>query len=120
MSSKTYTGGCHCGANTFSVPISPPLEDPETKVVSCNCSICDKNGYLLSFVPASSVTWTKGGLENLTEYSFNKKTLLHYFCPTCGTSLAAKGGDTIGFNVRAFRDVEVDELNKNEYDGKSL
>lgn len=58
--SKTYSGSCHCGANTFTVPISPPLEDPETTVLNCNCSICAKNGSLLVFVPAASINWIKG------------------------------------------------------------
>jgi len=117
---KTYTGSCHCGANAFSVPVSPPLEDPEATVLSCNCTICTKSAYLLTFVPASSVTWTKGGLQDLTTYTFAKKTLSHCFCPVCGTSFIAKGGDTLGFNVRSFDDVDVEALKKKEYDGKSL
>jgi hypothetical protein len=68
-------------------------------VLSCNCSICDRNGYLLTFVPVKDVTWTKGGVENLTVYEFNKKAFQHCFCPVCGTSIIAKGGDTMGLNV---------------------
>jgi hypothetical protein len=42
-------------------PLLPSLYPNLTPpVINCNCSICAKNGYLLTFVPTSSVTWTKG------------------------------------------------------------
>jgi len=118
--SKTYTGSCHCGANAFSIPVSPPLDDPEGKVMSCNCSICAKNAYLLSLVPASSVTWTKGSLDNLTSYQFAHKKYTHYFCPTCGSTFLASGGNMMGFNVRFIDDVDVEKLHVTTYDGKSM
>ena len=43
--SGTYEAGCHCGYIKFSVTLSPPL--PDYKVLSCNCSMCRKSGYLL-------------------------------------------------------------------------
>ncbi|KAF2433487.1 glutathione-dependent formaldehyde-activating enzyme [Tothia fuscella] len=120
--SKSYNGSCHCGSNTFSVTISPPLENPEQKVLSCNCSICTQNGYLLTFVPAANITWSKGGLANLTKYEFNKKNLQHYFCGTCGSSCAAGMGNQVGLNVRCLQnlDVEIEKLGRSEYDGRAL
>lgn len=44
--SKVYDAGCHCGKISFSFKLSPPLEEGH-KVLSCNCSICRRAGYLL-------------------------------------------------------------------------
>lgn len=74
--SNTYSGSCHCGANTYTVPISPPLEDPETTVLNCNCSICAKNGSLLVFVPAASINWIKGVFPPLLSYLLSPPTPL--------------------------------------------
>lgn len=40
-----HEGGCHCGYITYSMKLSPPLE--EYTVLNCNCSICRRAGYLL-------------------------------------------------------------------------
>jgi hypothetical protein len=40
---RTYTGGCHCGKVRYEVNLD--LES----VMSCNCSICSKRGWLLAF-----------------------------------------------------------------------
>jgi hypothetical protein len=85
--SKTYTGGCHCGANRYTVRISPPLDDPEATILNCNCSICEKNGYLFAFANVADTKWDKGGLDAMTEYLFYKHIIKHLFCPTCGTSV---------------------------------
>ncbi|RDI77260.1 hypothetical protein Vi05172_g12768 [Venturia inaequalis] len=117
--SKTYSGSCHCRTNTFTVPISPPLEDPSTTVLNCNCSICAKNGSLLVFVPAASINWIKGGPTVLIPYLFNKKIVNHSFCPTCGNSFVAQMGDTVGLNVRSLDGIDIDSLKRKDYDGKS-
>jgi hypothetical protein len=103
--SKTYNGSCHCGANKFSAVISPPLEAEGSGVTSCNCSICNINGYLLTFSRTADTTWTAGGLDKLTGYKFGKEKIQHYFCPTCGTSVCCEGVDPnffpgmLGWNV---------------------
>jgi hypothetical protein len=100
--------------------INTVLTESENSVINCNCTVCFKNGYLLTFVSVNNVTWTQGSLENLTCYEFNRKTLQHYFCPVCGTSVLAKSGDQMGLNVRSLNDVDLDKLNLKHYDGKSL
>jgi hypothetical protein len=68
---KSYTASCHCGNVKLSFFTSPPIE--ETDVVSCNCrvpsitswspqlttlgSICHINGYMLTYIPTSKVTF---------------------------------------------------------------
>jgi hypothetical protein len=43
-----YSGGCQCGAVRYDV--SADIGE----VMSCNCSRCQKLGWLLTFVPADT------------------------------------------------------------------
>ena len=135
---KTYTGGCHCQENRYEVTM-PTLDDENNKVVSCNCSICNTNGYLLAFTDASQLTWEKGGFENMKKYNFNTNNFHHYFCPNCGVSVGvvgAMGGvEKVGINVseselskisskhefkvRTIDGVDVNALHVRFYDGRS-
>jgi hypothetical protein len=81
---QTYAASCHCGAVQYDVLLSPPL--PQWKVVSCNCSICSRHGYLLVY-PQRSQLHVKRGVETLKTYSFGPKHLLHKFCGSCGSSV---------------------------------
>jgi hypothetical protein len=74
----TYEGGCHCGAVRFQVQGPSPLQ-----VQSCNCSICDKTGFLHLLVPRSRFQLLQGETA-LTTYTFNTGTAKHLFCRTCG------------------------------------
>ncbi|KAF2395813.1 hypothetical protein EJ06DRAFT_501305 [Trichodelitschia bisporula] len=116
----TYTAHCHCGANV--VKFTPPKEltDSEAKTIVCNCSICARNGYMLQFVGPDGFEWEKGGFEGLSEYKFGKEAISHYFCPTCGTSLAVSGMGMYGFNVRAVDGVDLDKITLKPYDGAAL
>jgi hypothetical protein len=42
---QTYEGGCHCGRVRFRV------RDDLALVTVCNCSMCDKKGFLHLIVP---------------------------------------------------------------------
>lgn len=81
---QTYTASCHCDTVQYTVLLSPPL--PQWKVVSCNCSICSRNGYLLVY-PERSKVHIKSGEEALKNYSFGAKRNLHKFCEKCGSSV---------------------------------
>jgi len=74
----THTGGCHCGAVRFEV-LAPAVLD----ATSCNCSICNKTGFLHLIVTADDFRVTAGE-DNLTDYRFNTGTAKHLFCKTCG------------------------------------
>ncbi|RDV26718.1 GFA family protein [Alteromonas aestuariivivens] len=73
-----YKGSCHCGKVTFEVECEEQIEVDE-----CNCSICNKSGYLHLIVPKRQFA-LKSGEENLTCYTFNTGVAKHYFCRTCG------------------------------------
>jgi len=115
---KTYSGGCHCGAVRYEVEL-----DLAKPVISCNCSMCGRVGSLLTFVPAANFTLLQGE-DSLTDYQFNKHVIHHVFCKTCGIKSFARGkgrdgGDTVAINTRCLDGVELDKLNLTAYDGKS-
>lgn len=116
---KTYTGGCHCKKVRYEVDI-----EELTEAMSCNCSICSKRGWLLTFVPASSFRLVSGEGE-VTKYHFNKNLIDHIFCKTCGTASYGSGSDESGnvmiaINVRCLDDVDLKTLTINEFDGKNI
>lgn len=115
---KTYTGGCHCGNVRFEVTAA--LE----QAMACNCSICSKKGYLLTFVPESAFKLLKGG-DQVTDYQFNKKHIHHLFCRTCGiqsygNGKGKDGATMVAVNVRCLDDLDVNGLKIQNFDGKSL
>lgn len=71
-------GGCHCGAVRFEAEI-PARAD----VQACNCSICEKLGFLHVIVPASRFRLIAGA-EALRTYRFNTGVAEHLFCGICG------------------------------------
>ena len=74
---ESYQGGCHCGAVRFQVSVS------KKNAIACNCSICNKKGFLHYIVPPEDFILLKGESE-LTEYRFNTHTAQHLFCQHCG------------------------------------
>ncbi|MFA5900062.1 MAG: GFA family protein [Hyphomicrobium sp.] len=114
----TYTGSCHCGAVRYEVELS--LD----QVISCNCSICRKQGLLLAFAPDDKFKLS-GGEEQLTDYLFNRKVIHHLFCSTCGVSSFSRGTrpdgvHTVAINVRCLDGVDLDTLNLRKFDGAKL
>lgn len=111
---KTYTGGCHCHKVRYEVDM-----EELTEAMACNCSICSKRGWLLSFVPASSFRLLSGA-DEVTTYHFNNKKIDHIFCKTCGVASYGSGGDMVSINVRCLDDVDANTLTVNHYDGKNI
>ncbi|KAF2788915.1 glutathione-dependent formaldehyde-activating protein, partial [Melanomma pulvis-pyrius CBS 109.77] len=116
-----YQASCHCQLVRYSVTLSPPLHDPESWVVECNCSICARNGSLNVYVQSECLEFETVGLESALKYRFGKQRVQHYFCSRCGSSLMAESIEP-GFyeGVRMFHDVDVRTLQRREVDGKSL
>lgn len=116
----THKGGCHCGKVRFEVQ-GVDLSKP---VIACNCSICQRSGSLLAFVPATSFTLVSGE-DELQHYAFNTKSIDHLFCKTCGIKSFAKGKNPDGtemraINVRCLDDLEdVRKLELHWFDGRS-
>lgn len=115
----TYTGGCHCGRVRYQVRVD--LSQP---VIACNCSICSRSGYLLTFVPAGEFKLLSGD-DVLTDYLFGHKRIHHLFCAVCGVRSFARGvgpggAETAAINVRCLDDVDLSPLAVTKFDGKSL
>jgi hypothetical protein len=115
---KTYSGGCHCGKVRYEVTMEMGT------VLSCNCSICQKKGYLLAFVPAEQFKLLSGG-DALTDYQFNKHNVHHLFCSTCGIQSFSHGKRADGtpmysINVRCLDEIDdVNALQVKHVDGRS-
>ena len=90
-----YTGGCHCQKVRFEVDMEID------KAMACNCSICAKRAYLLTFVPEENFTLTSGE-NDLSDYQFGKKVIHHYFCSTCGIGSFGAGTGPDGKKMRAI------------------
>ncbi|MGD1849672.1 MAG: GFA family protein [Cyanophyceae cyanobacterium] len=73
-----HRGGCHCGRVRFEARGPQVLP-----TIQCNCSLCDKVGYLHWIVPGDRVQLIQGQ-DALTQYTFNTGTAKHYFCQYCG------------------------------------
>ena len=73
-----YRGSCHCESVTFEVEAPEHLE-----VDRCNCSICQKTGFLHLIVPLSRFRLLSGQ-DVLTTYTFNTGVAKHTFCRVCG------------------------------------
>jgi hypothetical protein len=95
-----YKGSCHCGQIAFEA--EGELKD----VLSCNCSICQRKGSLLWFIP-------RPGFK------------LHHFCPECGIHPFAEAADRQGnpmaaINVRCLEGVEPTSFPVKPFNGRAL
>jgi hypothetical protein len=112
-----YTGSCHCGQVAFTV------EGDLAGVMDCNCSICQRKGALLWFVPRAQLT-LQTPEENLRTYTFNTHQIRHRFCPTCGIHPFGEATDPSGVamaavNVRCLDDVDLAALPVQHFDGRA-
>jgi hypothetical protein len=112
-----HRGGCHCGKVRIEV------EGEITGALSCNCSICQKRGSLLWFVPRDQMKLT--GEAELITYTFNKHLIKHRFCKSCGIQSFGEGVDPKGnrmaaINIRALDDIELEKIPVQHYNGRAV
>ena len=74
----TCSGGCHCGRVKYEVEIPGTIT-----VHRCNCSICQKSGYLHLIVTTDHFKLLCGE-ESLVDYRFHTGVARHLFCGHCG------------------------------------
>ncbi len=111
-----YKGSCHCGSVAFEV------EGELQQAISCNCSMCQRKGSLLWFVPRSALKLSTPQ-SALSTYTFNKHVIKHRFCPTCGIHPFGEGVDPQGnamaaINIRCLDDVDIDAVAVRHFDGR--
>ena len=113
-----HQGSCQCGAVQYEVDVDLDA------TLTCNCSRCQRLGVVLAFAPRPSFL-LKSGADNLTQYLFNKKTIQHLFCKTCGIESFAygqmpDGTPTVAINVNCLEGVEPRQLHSQHVDGRSF
>jgi hypothetical protein len=102
---EVFLGGCHCGAVRFQVQVN------QFKVQNCNCSICQKKGFLHLIVPAQDFQLLQGDTD-LSTYIFNTGIAKHLFCQTCGIHAFYRPRshpDSIDVNLRCL-DAPLEQL----------
>lgn len=112
-----YMGSCHCGKVAFEV------EGQIDSAMSCNCSMCQRKGSLLWFVPRDKLRLLTPE-ENASTYLFNKHAIKHRFCPTCGIHPYSDGTDPKGvrmaaINIRCLDGIELSAIPVTHFDGRS-
>jgi len=113
-----YKGSCHCGRIAFQV------EGTLNAATSCNCSICQRKGTLMWFVPREQLKLMTPD-ENASTYTFNKHVIKHRFCPNCGMHPYGEGVDRKGnamaaINIRCLEGIELGNVPVTQFDGRSL
>jgi hypothetical protein len=115
MSTKTYSGSCHCGAVRFAADI-----DLGNGVNKCNCSACTKARAWFAIVAPDRVRLLEGeSAQTVYEWTppGRPRPNLHYqFCKTCGIRTFGRGdhgpagGPFCFVNLASLDDVDADEL----------
>jgi hypothetical protein len=112
-----YRGSCHCGRVAYQV------DGEIAKAIACNCSICQRKGSLLWFVPRDKFTLLTPP-ENEKSYLFNKHHIEHRFCTECGIHSYASGNDAKGnpmaaINVRCLENIDLSTIPVTNFDGRN-
>ena len=114
----THKGSCHCGRVAFEV------DGTIDGAMSCNCSMCQRRGSLLWFVPREKMRLTTPE-ANASTYTFNKHVIQHRFCKHCGIQSFAWGKDPRGnemaaINLRCLEDFELESVPVKQVNGKAF
>ena len=112
-----YTGSCHCKNVAFEV------DGTIENALACNCSICQRKGSLLWFVPRDALKLTTPE-ANSKAYTFNKHVIRHHFCPVCGIHPYGEGTDPKGnrmaaINIRCLDGIDLEKIPVTHYDGRA-
>lgn len=113
-----FKGSCHCGNVKFEA------QGEIQGLVSCNCSICQRKGALMWFIPRDNLKLLTPEADQAS-YTFNKHVIDHRFCPKCGIHTYGEGKDPKGnamaaVNVRVLEDIELDVYPVQHYNGREL
>lgn len=113
---KVIKGACHCQKVRFEIQTMATID-----VYECNCSICQRSGYLHLEVPKSRFKLISGE-DNLTTYRFNTGVAQHIFCKTCGIKsfyVPRSFPEGYSVNVNCLDKDNFDEINVIPFDGQN-
>jgi hypothetical protein len=113
----THSGSCHCGRIRFEA------EGDIGSALACNCSICQRKGSLLWFVPRPALRLLTPE-EDTATYLFNEHVIQHRFCPTCGIHAygeapAPSGELMAAINIRCLEGIDLQAIPVTNFDGRS-
>jgi hypothetical protein len=111
----TYEGSCHCGRVRFRVTADL------SSVTICNCSICNKKGFIHLIVDPAQFTLLSGE-NDLRSYRFNTGVAEHKFCAHCGVHpfyTPRSDPDKVDVNARCLEGVDLGHLNPRTFDGQN-
>jgi len=113
-----YKGSCHCGQIAFEV------EGTLEGAMTCNCSMCQRKGAIIWFVPRDMLKLLTPDKDAST-YMFNKHAIKHRYCPVCGIhpfgeSTDPKGVRTAAVNIRCLEGIELEKIPTTHFDGRTL
>lgn len=113
-----YKGSCHCGKVAFEA------EGKIDGAMACNCSICQRKGSLLWFIPRDAFT-LKTPESEISTYVFNKHVIHHKFCKTCGMhpfawGMDPKGNEMAAVNIRCVEGIDLEKVPVQHFDGRSM
>jgi hypothetical protein len=111
-----YQGSCHCGRVAYEV------EGEIQGALACNCSMCQRKGSLLWFVPRAQFR-LRTPEDAAATYTFNKHVIKHRFCPNCGIHPYAEGVDPKGnamaaINLRCIDGLDLAAIPVQEFNGR--
>ena len=111
-----HTGDCHWGRGKFEFEC-----DIDVNILRCNCSICDRVGFLHLIIP-QRLFKLLSPLEDLGLYTFNTGVAKHYFCKTCGVKpfyVPRSNPDCYSINFRNVDRSSFGEVNIEDFDGQN-
>lgn len=116
MSKSWKKGGCHCGAVAWEVET-----DDAVVIDECNCSICQRVGFLHLIVPHAKFRLLSGS-DQLTEYTFNTGVAKHLFCKVCGVKsfyIPRSNPDGYSLNLRCMDRAQFSSIEIRPFDGQN-
>ena len=113
-----YRGSCHCGQVAFEA------EGEIDGVLACNCSMCQRKGSLLWFVPREALE-LRTDPEAVGTYTFNRHAIQHRFCRNCGIhpfseATAPDGQPVAAINARCMEGIDLASLPVQHYNGREI
>lgn len=109
-------GGCHCGAVRFEANLPDAVE-----AQSCNCSMCEKLGFVHVIVPESRFRLISGA-DVITTYTFNTGVAKHTFCSVCGVKSFYRprsNPDGWSVNARCLDNADDLDIRIDAFDGRN-
>lgn len=113
---NAHAGGCHCGTVRFEAQLPEKVE-----AQACNCSMCEKLGFIHVIVPESRFAITAGE-GAITTYTFNTGVAKHTFCSVCGVKAFYRprsNPDGWSVNARCLDYPKALDIEIEAFDGKN-